>query len=276
MTKLPLLDFHCHGQVTQETEQEIRCTLEECYPRLGQQLPERVEVRLFEMPAQWTAFQEAEKAELGIETSGDEAFICSHDAWRESPRLLICIEKLLALSPTARLGVLRHEAAHTVLHGSLAYYVFRLLPDCVELARAKGIGLMLLQQVLYHCAMAVKDFEVSRLLLLQGYRDCQVAFAQEVQFVYSDEDKLAWLLAKSHPQARLIFFTGQLKTLLLGWPLEGAGLIQLERCADSMLSYVEPGERKRLLGLAKSIVEQLVEDTHDNVRLALRQVLREL
>ena len=275
MTKLPLLDFHCHGEVSQSELQEIRDTLEECYPDLGRWLPERVEVQLFETSMQLAAFLQAEKAALGIKTLGDEAFICSHDAWRESPRLLICIERLFALSPMARLGTLRHEAAHTVLHGALTYYVFRLPLDCVELAQAKGIDMLLLQQVLYLSATAVKDFEVTRLLLQQGYRECQLALAQ-TQFLPSDEDKLAWRLARRHPQGRLLFFTSQLKTLLLGWPLEVAGLIQLEKCTDSMLSYIEPDERKQLLDLAISIARGLGEDTHDNVRLALQQVLREL
>ena len=33
MTKLPALDFHCHGYVAQDALQEIRGTLEECYLR---------------------------------------------------------------------------------------------------------------------------------------------------------------------------------------------------------------------------------------------------
>jgi len=272
MTRLPALDFHCHGSITQDELREIRVILEECYPQLGQWLPEKVEVRLFAMPVQLATFLESEKAELGIKTSGDEAFTCSHDAWRGVPRLLICLERLSALSPLARVGVLRHEAAHTVLHGALVYYVFRLLPDCLDLAQTKGVDLTVLQQVLYYVAIAVKDFEVTRLLLHQGYRECQVAFAQ-AQFLPSDEDKLAWLLAKYNPQARLLFFTSQLKTLLLGWPLEVAGLLPLEKCTDFMLSYVEPNERKLLLALATSIAKQLGEDTHDNVRLTLKQVL---
>ena len=229
MIELPLLDFHYHGHITQSELQEIRGTLEECYPRLGRWLPERVEVHLFDTPVQIAAFLASEKTELGIRTSGDDAFICSHDAWRGSPRLLICAERLFALSPIARLGAIRHEAAHTVLHGALAYYVFRIPTDCLELAQAKGMDLAMLQQVLYYCATAVKDFEVTRLLLHQGYGECQVAFA-EAQFLPSDEDKLAWLLARHHPQARLLFFTSQLKTLLFGWPLEVAGLMHLERC----------------------------------------------
>ena len=210
MTQLPMLKFHCHGHVTEDEGQEVRDTLDECYPGLGRRLPAKVEVHLFDTPAQLGTFLESEKTDLGIWTSGEEAFICSHDAWRGFPRLLICMERLSALSPVARLGALGHEAAHTVLHGALAYYVFRLAPNCIELAQAKGTDLTLLEQVLYYCATAVKDFEVMRLLLHQGYGECQVAFAQ-AQLVPSGDDKLAWLLARYNPQARLLFFTGQLK-----------------------------------------------------------------
>jgi hypothetical protein len=275
MTKLPLLDFHHHGQVTQDQLQEIQGTLEECYPRLGQWLPEKVEVHVFDTGAQMAAFLASDKAELGITTSGDDAFICSHDAWRGSPRLLICTERLFALSAVARLGALRHEAAHTVLHGALAYYVFRIPQDCLELAQAKGMELAMLQQVLYYCATAVKDFEVTRLLLHQGYRECQIAFV-EAQFSPSHEDELAWLLARHQPQGKLLFFSSQLKTLLLGCPMEAAGLMYIESATDSMLSYMEPDQRKQLLSMAINIAKQLGEDTHDSVRLTLKKVLQEL
>ncbi|MFB0556772.1 MAG: hypothetical protein ACETVW_02830 [Dehalococcoidia bacterium] len=275
MIKLPLLDFRCHGQVEQDKIREIQGVVAECYTRLGGWLPERVEVHLFDTPAGLAGFLEGEKKELGIKTGGDEAFICSHDAWRGFPRLLICIERLSALSPVARLGALRHEVAHTVLHGALAYYVFRIPRDCLELAKAKDMDSAMLQQVLYYCATAVKDFEATRLLLSRGYQECQVAYT-EAQFAPSDEDEFAWFLAKHHPQARLLFFTSQLKTLLPGWPLEVAGLMRLEECADSMLSYMELDERKRLVAEAISIAKQLGEDTHNNVRLTLGQVLQEL
>ena len=275
MTELPLLGFHCHGQVTQDEVGEVRSILEECYIRLSRWLQEQVEVHLMDTPTRLAMFLQSEKAELGIETSGDEAFICSHDAWRGFPRLLICMERLSALSLVARLGVLRHEAAHTVLHGGLAYYVFRIPRDCLKMARDKGVGTAVLQQVLYYCATAVKDFEATELLLRQGYEECQVAFAQ-TQFLPSEEDKLAWLLAKSHPQARLLFLTSQLKTFLMAWPLKLVGLIDLERSIDSMLNYIEPGERERLLSLATNIAEELSQDTHTNVSRALGQVLQAL
>jgi hypothetical protein len=276
MTEVPLLDFYRHGRVTQGEEWEIRHTLEECYKRLSPlPLPEKVEVRLCQTLSQLADFLQAEKDELGIQTLGDESFICSHDAWRGFPRMLVCMERLNALPAVARLGTLRHEAAHTVLHGGLTYYVVRIPQDCIESARAKGMHLVQLQQVLYFCATAVKDFEVTKLLLNRGYDECQVAFAK-FHFLSSDEDRLAWLLAKGDPLGRLFFFAGQLKVLLLGLPLEKAGLFQIDNCADSMLGYLEPDERTRLLDLARRTAEQLGNDTHDNIRLALRLVLKEL
>jgi len=276
MTEVPFLDFYRHGYVTQQWEEETRHTLEECYKRLsGHPLPKKVEVWLYQTSSQLADFLQAEKDELGIQTLGDESFICSHDAWRGFPRLLICTERLFALSVVARLGTLRHEAAHTVLHGALAYYVCRIPRDCLELAQTKGMNLTVLQQVLYYCAIAVKDFEVTRLLLHRGYQECQVAFAQ-AQFLPSDEDRFAWLLARYNPQARLLFFTSQLKILLLSWPLDIAGLFSLETHADSMLSYIEVEERKRLLITAANIARQLSDDTHNNIRSTLRQVLQDL
>jgi hypothetical protein len=274
MTQQPLLNFQCHGQIAEDLLREIHSNLEECYSRLSRWLPERVEVRLFTTTEQIAVFLTAEKAKLGIKTLGDEAFICSHDAWHGYPRILICLEKLLAISPLAQLGALRHEVAHSVIHGSLASYVVRIPPNCLELAKAKSLDMGILQQVLYYCATAAKDFEVTRLLVHQGYRECQVAFVQ-TQFLPSEEDELAWLLARSHPQGKLLFFTGQLKTLLMGWPLEAAGLMHIEKSTDLMLKYMEPGERNRLVSFAKRIAKQLGENTQDNVSSTLTQVLKE-
>jgi hypothetical protein len=274
MAKLPLLDFHYQRHIDESKLGEIRDTLEECYPRLGRWLPEKVEVTIFETTAHSSAFLESEKAELGITTAGDDAFVCCHDAWRGYPRLLICLERLFALPTIARLGALRHEAAHTVLHGGLAYYLFRIPQDCLQMASDKGMDQKLLQQVLYYCATAVKDFEATSFLLKQGYEKCQLAFAA-TQFLPSDEDKFSWILAKTHPVGKLLFFACQLKPLLLAWPLETANLFKLEESAHRMLNYMELLVRKVLLACAEAIAKQLGEDTHNNVRLTLRKVLRE-
>jgi hypothetical protein len=58
--------------------------------------------------------------------------------------------------------------------------------------------------------------------------------------------------------------------------MEAAGLMYIESATDSMLSYMEPDQRKQLLSMAINIAKQLGEDTHDSVRLTLKKVLQEL
>jgi hypothetical protein len=275
MVNSPFLDFYCHGQVKPDELAWIRNILEETYSRLGsrRQLPERVEVNLFETSGKLLEFLQEQKKELGIDTSGDEAFICSHDAWRGYSRLSVCLERLNTLSTKARLGALRHEVAHSVLHGKPEYYVLRISADCLELACARGITHALLQQVLYYCAIAVKDFEVTRLLLDAGYSECQLAFVKTM-FLPSDDDKLAWSLLESNPKGKFIFFCNQLKTLLLGMPLETAGLAQLENRYDNMLSYVSAKERSNWLDFTRSLAKHLGDDTHANIQQVLRAVLQ--
>jgi hypothetical protein len=275
MLKFPIVNFCCHGQVKQDELKEIQSVLQECYLRLARArpLPDRVEVHLFETAGVLFEYFKEEKQDLGIGTSGDEAFICSHDAWRGYSRLSICLERLNRLSSIARLGALRHEVAHSVLHGGPEYYTVRIAEDCVEIARTRGMAPALLQQVLYYCAVAVKDFEVTRLLLESGYSECQAAFVETV-FLPSEDDKLAWSMLKSHPQGKFIFFGSQLKTLMLGMPLETAGLVELESLNDQMLYYTSPEERRDWLGFARNLARQLGVNTHENIRLALRAVLQ--
>jgi hypothetical protein len=43
-----------------------------------------------------------ENFRLGISSSGDEEFICSHDAWRSYPRIIFCLERLTKLNRMTR------------------------------------------------------------------------------------------------------------------------------------------------------------------------------
>ena len=275
MSKLPVLDFYCHGQVKPEELAEVRIILEETYSSLGNKRPspDRVEVHLFESAAKSLEYLNEQKKELGISTSGDEAFICTHDAWRGYPRLSVCLERLNALSPASRWGALSHEVAHSVLHGKPEYYAVRIPPDCVELANSMGIDSTLLQQVLYYCAIAAKDFEVTRLLVDAGFSASQLAFVETV-FSPSEDDKLAWTVLKSNPQGKFFFFCSQLKTLLLGIPLETAGLTDLAGWNNRMLDYVTPNERQTWLDFARDLSQHLGYDTLENILQVLRCVLQ--
>ncbi|MBA7669533.1 hypothetical protein ES703_77664 [subsurface metagenome] len=193
------------------------------------------------------------------------------------PRLLICIERLSQISKAASLGAIRHEVAHTILHGDPRYYIFTINKECQTLAQAKAIDMVALKQILYYISVAVKDFEVATFLVHHNYIECQAALALE-QLKVTAEDKVAWLLAKSEPRTRALYLAAQLKPLLFVHPLLAAAdnREQLTKSVSSMLEHMEQAEQDWLVQFANQLAEQLKYDTHRNIGITLTSLLKQL
>ena len=269
------------GRIPWGAKSEIDGALRECYRRFGSRVPYKVEVHIVDREATMQDLLKEEKLRLGITTSGDEEFICTHDAWRGYPRIIFCFERLAKLSRLARLGAVRHEAAHSVLHGSLEYYIFRIPEDCRHIAMIKGIDSTVLDQALYFLSVAVKDFEATRFLVQHDYIGCQFAFALE-WLQPSEEDKSAWKLAAANRQAKFVCETALLKPTLFAHPLLAlprSKRISLEQQVllgarvEGLVEYLGDAERNKLLQVTNIIVENLTEDTHKNVDSALLQAM---
>jgi hypothetical protein len=219
----------------------------------------------------------AEQAELGIASPLGEEFLALHDAWHGVPRITLCYERLAEVPPMVGLGAIRQQVAHSILHGSPEYYVFKLTRDLVEKGQERGLAPVALQQLLYYVAIAVKDYEVVRLLVTHGYVDCQAALAFH-QLETTDEDRLAWRLAQPNAAARLICLASQLKLLLfirllVAKPAIAPALVQQAR---AMLSFLPLEEQDRLWALTQQIAAALGDDTHQNIATALRLTLEVL
>ena len=263
------------GSVPSGLIEKLREEIEGCYRRLS--APGTVELRLIDTAEGLADLLAKEKAELGIATSGDEGFLAAHDAWRGVPRITVCVERIMGLPELLRQGIIRHEVAHTVLHGSLEYYIFRLSQDVLAKGRARGIGVPILQQLFYYVSVAVKDYEATKLLVEHGYEECQAALALH-QLEVSEEDKLAWRMALWHPQARLVYLTAQLKPLLFARPLLELPTTaqRVNQGVKAMLEHLPPEERERLLKLVERVASDLGDDTHRNMEMSLRLVLETL
>jgi len=228
------------------------------------------------------ALLKEDKIRLGITTGGDEEFICSHDAWRGYPRVICCVEKLAKLNKLARPGAIRHEAAHSALHGSLEYYIFRIPDDCRHTAEIKALDSAVLDQALYYVSVAVKDFEATRFLIQHDFISCQFAFALDL-LQLSEQDKSAWKLAQTSRQAKFIYLTTLLKPTLFAHPLlalprssKGISLeyqVQLARRVEELLEPLGSAEQNKLLQVANMIVEDATDDTHKNVDSAMRHAM---
>ena len=275
------LNIITSGNIPWGYKKEIENTFRDCYRRFGARVPYRVDIHVVDRESNMRALLKEDKLRLGIATGGDEEFICSHDAWRGYPRVICCLEKLAKLSKTARLGAIRHEAAHSALHGSLEYYIFRIPEDCRHTAAIKGLDSPVLDQALYFVSVAVKDFEATRFLVQHDFIGCQFAFALE-WLQPSEQDKSAWKLAQTNRQTKFIYLTALLKSALFAHPLLAlprSKKISLEhqvllaRRMEEMLEYLGSAEQNRLLQVANMIVEYATEDTHRNVDSALRQAM---
>ena len=98
---------------------------------------------------------------------GFEGFEAAHDAYTGVPRLTLCLEELRKLPSRAVDGVVLHEAAHTVLHGSLDSY----LPAGGALRAAEELDPRLSLELTYLAASSVKDREATELLVNLGFRE---------------------------------------------------------------------------------------------------------
>lgn len=275
------LNFIVKGKVPGGLKKEIIHTLEDCYQHFSPKTPEKVEIQIVDKVAIMLDFLREEKFRLGITTTGEEEFLCCHDAWRGFPRIIVCVDRLAKLNKLARMGAIRHEAAHSALHGSLEYYIFPVSEECHRLARIKGVDLTILEQALYFVSVAVKDFEATRYLVKHDYVNCQIAFALET-LQPSEEDKSVWKSARTKRQARYLCETALLKPILFTHPLlslDNPKKISLQQQVnlgtrlETMIEYIEESEQKRLLQIVNNIVDGLTNDTHRNIDFALGRSL---
>jgi hypothetical protein len=270
----PELQLTIYGDVPDSFWQELKQQLEECYRRLPAPDLEVVQVCLLDTLERLRQYLAAEHAELGIASPLGEEFLALHDAWRGVPRITVCRERLAEVPHLVGLGAIRQQVAHSILHGSPEYYTFKFSRSLVEKSQERGLAPVALQQLLYYVAIAVKDYEVVRLLVNHGYVDCQVALAFH-QLEADDEDRLAWRLARLNPVVRLICLASQLKLLLSIRPLVERPAIApaLIQQARAMLSFLPLAEQDKLWALTQQIAAALGDDTHQNIATALRLTL---
>ena len=267
------------GHVPGGAKSDIAGTLRDCYNKFGHRSPYKVEILVTETEGIRLDFLREERARLGIINIDDDSEVCSYNTWRGYPTLSVSVERLGEFSKIARQGALRHQAAHTVLHGTLEYNIFRISDDCKQIAEIKGISLPVLEQVLRNLSAAIKDCEVSKFLIAFNYTDCQAAFALE--WIQSDA-RPAEKTVRMDRQTRFVYLVSLLKPLLLTHDLIAmpkSKKISLERQvllgrkAEELIEHLTEYEQNKLLQITSTIADNLAQDTHNNVDSALHHVI---
>jgi hypothetical protein len=263
MVKVVLRRF---GETPEQTVQSTLSIIEKCYEALRPHEVEILDLLLFSDQSSMHSFYMRERSDLHVvsEDLGDR-FIAMHDAWRGTSRIGVCMNRMKELPPLVQLGTLRHEVGHSVLHGSMEYYLFPISAPLIEAAKRLALSKEYSFTLLYLISIAVKDFEVTRLLSDKGYVDDQVAYSNYVLGTVN-QDLDAWQLAEGNPAGMVLCLAGRLK--------DAACLIALQprlseqSVAETLrgqLTYFPSPILDELLKTMKRFPQAMTDDTFQNV-----------
>ena len=265
---------HRFGIVEEEFVEYLLKTVNDCYDAIGDPIADIVDLCLFERSSAMDAYIDREKENLGIKTSAFEAaYFAVHDAWRGTPRIMVAQDRMLSLPELIRTGVLHHEVAHTILHGSLEFYSF---PPPKLLLDRKDIPRQVAGDILYLVSVAVKDYEATRLLHDKGFVKDQVAYCKYI-LQPSEEDYEAWTLAQDNKSARVLVLVSVLKTSCCAAPLLRDKKFgeDIDMAIIGAISYLPSEWYGCLMGLLRTTSE-FGQNTHENVDLFVRRIIEEL
>ena len=270
------------GRIPGGVKRDVAHTLRDCYNKFGSRSPYKVEVFIGEDDATTLNFINEEKFKIGIAEKERKVSVCTHDSLRGYPRVAVSLESYNAYSKLARLGALRHEAAHTVLHGSLEFRIYKVPEDCRQIAVIKSISGEVLKQVVNNISEAIMELEATFYLIKHDFIDCQAAFALEWVEPPLENDRM-FNVAATDRESLFIYKTALLRPVLLTHPLlalpktkkislECKVLLgrKIEELAES-LGDQQQGEK--LLQVANIIATNLTDDTHQNVDFAVHKAM---
>lgn len=277
------LDVIIRGHVSNTAKNDIVNTLKNCYKNFGARVPYKVEVLITDTEAIMTDYIRQEKFKMGIIENKVEDTICLYDIIKGYPRITLSVEKLERYSKNAKFGLIRHQAAHSILHGSLEYTIFKIPDDLRQIGLVKGIDMNTLETILQKLSLAIKDCEASKLLVEHEFINCQLAFALEwIQPKIDPKMILKQQQQKVDRQQKFINHIELLKPILYSLPLIAApqskkisleNQVLLGRRIEELLQIHAPSDQNKILNVANLIVENLTEDTHYNMDTALHQVM---
>jgi hypothetical protein len=200
-------------------------------------------------------------------------FSSMHYAWSGRPTIVVCNETIKERDKTVVLGELRHEAGHSILHGSPKFYTIRPPETYEKLIIRNRLNKRIANMAFYLFSVGVKDFEVTRLLVRNGYINCQKALHRWSLRISDDEKKVSRLAQSDHNVAFLLM-ANTLKPVMGSVPL-----LNTEAKSD-ILPLIE--ENLTLLTrqshvLARRIVEEWVpslgDETLDNIGMLIENVV---
>lgn len=248
--------------------------MEECYSRLMPHDVSLVDLYVFESFSLAESFVMRERRSLGVLTTPflEETFFATHDAWRGIPRITLFLDKMKSLPEPVKIGGIRHEVGHTVLHGSLEYYLLVFPASLLQAMEKFNIPIEYARSILYLVSIAVKDYEVTRLLYNHGYINDQVEY---IRFLLknNEDEILSWRLSIGNSLLEALHVISLLKVVGCTAPLltdkNFGGEIKAE--LTRYLGHLPEDLSKTIIDIAERSFMNLGGDTIQNINSVMER-----
>ena len=199
-----------------------------------------------------------------------------HEAWTGIPKIHVSTEDYGRLPREVFDAALRHEAAHSALHGTPEHYVVAVPASLAINFQRKGFTSEEIKLLAHLEASALKDLEASKLLVSLGYVADQAAFTLH-NLEMGVEDRAAWKIASTSQKASTLYLAHMLKALAASIPLletSYAPSIRAKRL--EALSHLTPEARSRLESLEEALkkAEETGETFQGKTIILLEETLK--
>jgi hypothetical protein len=237
------------GEVAQAIVDKIVSTLDECYKIIGEPMADSVDLRI-------------------VEKSVGGTFFATHDALSGKPTLTVYMDKFLEMPQLVGLAGIRRQAAHSVLHGSLEYYLIRVPKDLIRAMKRYNLSHGYTNAFLYNIGMAAKEYGVTRLLYGKNFVEDQVAYAKYI-LDPSIEEALAWEIALRNRLEKTLYLTSIIRDVSCAVPLVrdeqfGDGI---KDCIGKRLAYITPVCQSKIQKIIYERFSLLDTNTFRNIAL---------
>ena len=246
------------GEIPESALDEISSLIDESYNVLGQPIGGSVDLEIFEK-------------------AGGEQFFATHDALEGKPRIRVYLDKLLELPKLVGLAGIRRQVAHSILHGSLRFYLIKFPDDLKKAIHQYRLSYDFGNSLLYSIAMAAKEYEVTDLLYKRSFAQEQVAYAKYILEPSSDE-VFAWEIASTNRLQKILYMAALIRDISCVVPLaydERFG-DEVSQCIGKKLAHVSLVPQSRIQNIIYQKFGLLGADTFENIDLIAKLVTEEI
>lgn len=247
-----------HGEISQPIVDEILGVIGECYKVVGEPVSGSIDLHV-------------------VEKSAGETFFATHDALRGKPTITVYLDKFIQMPQLVGLAGIRRQAAHSVLHGSLEYYLIKVPKDLIRAMKQYNLPQDCVGGFLYSVGMAAKEYEVTRLLYGKNYIEDQAAYAEYI-LVPTTEEVLAWKLASRDKLEKIFHLASIIRDISCAVPLTQDEQIgtQIKNYIKKKLAHITPDYQLKVQKIIYDGFSLLGTNTFENIDLITKLVVEEI